>query len=64
MSSKAHHSRSFFTQLLPPIPHDYLARRRWFRKLSTTLMIIVLSLVVAGLIIYTSNPSGFGSTTH
>ena len=39
MSTRSHQSRSFFTQFFPPIPRDYLARRRWFRTLSTTLMI-------------------------
>ncbi len=64
MSAKSHHPRSFFTQLFPPIPRDYLARRRWFRTLSTALMIVVLSLLVAAAIVYTSNPSGFGSAAH
>ena len=64
MSTKSHQSRSFFQQLLPPIPRDYLARRRWFRNLSTTLMIVVLSLLVAAVIVYTSNPSSFGSATR
>jgi hypothetical protein len=64
MSAKPHSSRSIFNQLLPAIPRDYLARRRWFRKLSTTLMIVVLSLLVAAIIVYTSNPSSFGSATR
>ena len=61
MSTRSHQSRSFFSQLFPPIPHDYLARRRWFRTLLTTLMIVVLSVLLAALIVYTSNPSSFGS---
>ena len=65
MSTRSHQSRSFLSYLLPPIArHDYLARRRWFRKLSTTLMIVVLSILVAAFIVYTSNPSSFGSATR
>jgi hypothetical protein len=65
MSTKSHQSRPFLSHLLPPIPrHDYLARRRWFRKLSTTLMIVVLSILVAAFIVYTSNPSSFGWATR
>jgi hypothetical protein len=64
MSTRSHRSRSFFNHFLSPIPRDYLARRRWFRKLSTTLMIVVLSILVAAFIVYTSNPSGFGSATR
>ena len=64
MSTRSHHSRSFFSQLFPPIPRDYLARRRWFRTLSTTLMIVVLSVLLAAFIVYTSNPSSFGSAAR
>ena len=64
MSTKSRQSRSFFSQLFPPIPRDYLARRRWYRTFSTTLMIIVLSVLLAGFIVYTSNPSSFGSATR
>jgi hypothetical protein len=41
------------------VPRDYLARRRYFRKISNVLMIVLLSLLVAGFIIYNSNPGGF-----
>ena len=64
MSTRTHQSRSFFTQFFRPIPRDYLERRRWFRRLSTTLMILVLSVLLAAVIVYTSNPSGFGSATR
>jgi predicted PurR-regulated permease PerM len=64
MSTRSHQSRSFLSYLLPPIPRDYLARRRWFRKLSTALMIVVLSILVAAFIVYTANPSSFGSATR
>jgi ABC-type phosphate/phosphonate transport system permease subunit len=64
MRTKLHHSHSFFSQFFPPVPRDYLARRRWFRKLSTTLMVVVLSVLLAAFIVYTSNPSSFGSATR
>ncbi len=64
MSTRTQQSRSFFTQIFRPIPRDYLARRRRYRTVSTTLMILVLSLLLAAVIVYTSNPSSFGSATH
>ncbi len=59
MSTRANHSRWLFGNRWPNIPRDYLARRRYFRKISSVLMIVFLSLIVAGFIIYTSNPGGF-----
>jgi len=50
--SRGHHSRFF-----PSRRHDYLERRRLFRHISNVLMIVVLSLVVAGFIVYTSDPT-------
>ncbi len=64
MSTRTQQSRSFFTQIFRPIPRDYLARRRRYRTVSTTLMILVLSLLLAAVIVYTSNPSSFGSATR
>jgi len=61
MSTKAHHSRSFFGGLFPAIPRDYLARRRRIRNLTNFLLIAVLSLLLAGVIVYTSNPGSFSS---
>jgi hypothetical protein len=58
MGTRTHSSRSFFSQLKPAIPRDYLARRRMFRNISNVLMIVLLSALVAGVIIYTSNPGG------
>jgi len=59
MRTKAHHSRFFFGYRLPAVPRDYLLRRRMFRKISGIVVVILLSLLVAGVIIYSSNPSGF-----
>jgi len=59
MGSRANHSRWLFGNRWPNVPRDYLARRRYFRKISNVLMIVLLSLIVAGFIIYTSNPGGF-----
>ena len=64
MSTKVHSSRSFFGHFLPAIPRDYIARRRMFRNIASVVMIVVLSLLVAGVIIYTSNPTSFGSASH
>ena len=60
MSTKVHHSRSFFGGLFPAIPRDYLARRRRFRKMTNILLIAILSVLLAGIIVYTSNPGSFG----
>jgi hypothetical protein len=57
MRGRAHHSRSF--HFLPAIPRDYLARRRMFRTISNVLMIVLFSLVIAGVIVYTSDPTSF-----
>jgi hypothetical protein len=61
MSTRANHPRSFFSYRWAAIPRDYLARRRYFRKISNIVMIVLLSLILAGFIIYTSNPAGFSS---
>jgi len=61
MGTRANHPRSFFGYRWAAIPRDYLARRRYFRKISNVLMILLLSLILAGFIIYTSNPGGFSS---
>jgi hypothetical protein len=55
MSTKVHHSRFFLGCRLPAVPRDYLLRRRLFRKISGIVVVIVLSLLVAGVIIYSSN---------
>ena len=54
-------SRSLFGHRWLAIPRDYLERRRYFRKISNILMIVLLSIIVAGFIIYTSNAGGFSS---
>ena len=59
MSTRANQSRYLFGHRWLPIPRDYLARRRYFRKISNIVMILLLSVIVAGFIIYTSNPGGF-----
>ena len=59
MSTRVNHSRYLFGYRWPNVPRDYLARRRYFRKLSNIVMILLLSALVAGFILYTSNPAGF-----
>jgi len=55
MSSKAQHEyRSSFPQ---GAPKDYLARRKMFRKISGIVMTALFSLLVAGLIVYWSDPN-------
>jgi hypothetical protein len=65
MGIRANHSRfqsrSLFGHRWLAIPRDYLERRRYFRKISNVLMIVLLSIIVAGFIIYTSNSGGFSS---
>jgi hypothetical protein len=61
MSTRTHSTRSFLGYRWPAVPRDYLARRRWSRKISTIVMIVVLSILVAGVIIYSSNPGSFTS---
>ena len=58
-SSRGHHSRFFSTHR-----RDYLERRRLFRHISNVLMIVVLSLVIAGFIVYTSDPTSFSFLRH
>ena len=64
MHTKAHRSRSFFALLFSRPSRDYLERRRWSRMIFSTLVIVFLSVLVAAAIIYTSNPSSFGSASH
>jgi ABC-type lipoprotein release transport system permease subunit len=44
-----------------PVSRDYLARQRRIRQISTIVMTVIFSIVVAAIIIYSSNP---GSTAH
>jgi len=55
---KLRHSRSAF-HILPAIPRDYLARRKLFRTISSVLMIVLFSLIIAGIIVYSSDPESF-----
>lgn len=55
---KLRHSRLVFP-ILPKIPRDYLARRKLFRTISNVLMIVLFSLIVAGIIVYSSDPLSF-----
>lgn len=64
MGTRSSHSRTLFGYRWLNIPRDYLSRRRYFRKISNLVMILLLSLILAGFIIYTSNPGGFSSAGH
>jgi hypothetical protein len=64
MGTRSSHSSTLFSSRWPNIPRDYLSRRRYFRKISNFVMILLLSLILAGFIIYTSNPGGFSSAGH
>jgi len=55
MSGKTHsETRSPFSL---GIPRDYLDRRRLFRKVSGVAMIVMFSLLVAGLLVYALDPT-------
>jgi hypothetical protein len=58
-ASRGHHSRFF-----PSRRRDYLKHRRLIRHLSNVLMIVMLSLFVAGVIVYTSDPTSFSFLRH
>jgi len=60
---KIQHSHASF-RLLPAIPRDYLARRKLFRNISNVLMIVLFSLIIAGIIVYTSDPASFSFLRH
>jgi hypothetical protein len=64
MGTRSSHSSTLFSSRWPNIPRGYLSRRRYFRKISNFVMILLLSLILAGFIIYTSNPGGFSSAGH
>ena len=59
MSTRTHNSHSLFGYRWPVLPRDYLHRRRMVRRISNVVMVVILSILVAGVIIYTSNPGGF-----
>jgi hypothetical protein len=61
--SRTHHSRTSF-HFPFTVPRDYLARRRMFRNISNVLMIVFLSLLIAGVIVYTSDPTSFSFLRH
>jgi len=58
-ASRSRHSRFF-----PRRRRDYLTRRRLIRHISNVLMIVMLSLFVAGVIVYTSDPTSFSFLRH
>jgi len=62
-NGRDHHSRLSFLSL-PSIPRGYLERRRFFRKISSVLMIVIFSLLVAGFIVYSSDPASFSFLRH
>jgi len=55
--SKIHSHSSL--RFLPAMPRDYLARRKLFRTISNVLMIVLFSLIIAAIIVYTSDPTSF-----
>lgn len=59
MSIRANRTRSFRGFRWPAVPRDYLARRRYFQKISIIVVTALLSVIVAGAIIYASTPGGF-----
>lgn len=55
MSSKAHHDFRF--PFVRGVPRDYLARRKMFRKVSGIVMLVLFSVLVAGIILLYSDPN-------
>lgn len=55
MGSKAQHD--FRSPFLHGVPRDYLARRKMYRKISGIVMLVLFSVLVAGLILYYSDPN-------
>ena len=64
MGTRVHHSRSFFGILFPPMPRDYLLRRRRIRAIYDVVVIVLLSILLAGVIVYTSNPGSFSAPSR
>ena len=54
-----HHHRSFLANLFQPFRRDYIQRRRRTRVISNVVLIVLFSILLAGVILYTSNPGGF-----
>jgi hypothetical protein len=57
-------SRGRYSRFLRSHRRDYLQRRRLSRHISNVLMIVMLSLFVAGVIVYTSDPTSFSFLRH
>lgn len=55
MGSKAQHD--FHSPFSHGVPRDYLARRKMIRKISGIVMLALFSVLVAGLILYYSDPN-------
>ena len=60
MGSRVHHHRSLFANLFPAMTRDYITRRRRTRTISNVLLIVLFSILLAGMVLYTSNPASFG----
>ena len=54
MGTRVSHQRTFLGFRWAVVPRDFLARRRWFRTITDILMIALLSIFLAGIILYTS----------
>jgi len=62
--ARPHGSRGRHSRFFPRRRHDYLTRRRLIRHISNVLMIVIISLFVAGVIVYTSDPTSFSFLRH
>ncbi|HEY1423058.1 MAG TPA: hypothetical protein VGF20_06375 [Candidatus Acidoferrum sp.] len=54
MGTRVSHPRTFLGFRWAAVPRDFLARRRWFRRFTDILLIVLLSVFLAGIILYTS----------
>jgi len=59
MAVRSHNAFRF--SLSRGIPRDYLMRRKLFRNVLNVILLVLLSILAAGIIVYTSNPSSFQS---
>jgi len=57
-------ARGHRSRFRPSRGRDYLKRRRVLRHISNVLMIVVLSLFLAAVIVYTSDPTSFSFLRH
>lgn len=64
MSSRTPHHSRHLGSLWPGLPREHFARRRMIRTIFEVVVIAILSIIVAGIIVYNSDPAGFSTLRH